>query len=52
MTHPPTGLRDFDVLALWQAVDDRRQDRGISWRQVMDEIGSAIGDMALVLALR
>jgi len=38
-------LVDFDVLALWQALDDRRQEREVSWRQVMEEINSASPEM-------
>lgn len=31
----------FDVVALYNAVDAQREARGISWRQVMDEINHA-----------
>jgi hypothetical protein len=38
---PPAGaggLSDFDVHALFAALDDRRQQSGLSWKQVADQI--------------
>lgn len=33
--------REFDIAALWQAMDTQRKGRGLSWQQVTDEISAA-----------
>src|SRR5262245_33408786 len=39
MRHLSNTPGDFDVLALWKAVDEQRRERGMSWHGVTQALG-------------
>jgi hypothetical protein len=42
---PAEPPQEFDVIALFEAMDQRRRDLGLSWRQVADEIWNLSADL-------
>jgi len=42
---PPLPAGDFDGFALYAAMDQRRIERGLSWRQVADQIWAQSADL-------